>query len=164
VPAGSFNTRRVHRRVRDGYSGRTERRSDDPLSAYFPADSGHEARECLADAVERAAAGAVKGRRAARSRRAGPDRLRRVPAGALVRAAAAPIPRRFCREIGRRTDVIGVFPGDRSPIRLIELLRLEQNDEWLVGRRALSDAAIEPLLEVRLHRASDLDLEEVPLL
>jgi hypothetical protein len=40
--------------------GRAERRSDDPLSAFFPADSGHEARECLADAVERAAAGAVK--------------------------------------------------------------------------------------------------------
>ena len=73
-------------------------------------------------------------------------------------------PRRLYREIGRRTDVIGVFPGDRSPIRLIELLRLEQNDEWLVGRRALSDAAMEPLLEMRLHRAGDLDLEAVPLL
>ena len=50
-------------------------------------------------------------------------------------------PRRFYREIGRRTGVIGVFPDDRSPIRLMELLCLEQNDEWAgrspgpVGRR-----------------------------
>jgi Transposase, Mutator family len=41
---------------------------------------------------------------------------------------------RFNREIGRRTDVVGIFPDDRSLIRLASMLAIEQNDEWLVGR------------------------------
>ena len=37
---------------------------------------------------------------------------------------------------------------------------IEQNDEWLVGRRYLSAGSMEPLLEERLHRHHDE--EEVP--
>ena len=69
---------------------------------------------------------------------------------------------RFNKEIGRRTDVVGIFPDDRSLIRLVGMLCLEQNDEWLVGRRYLSAAAMEPLLEQRLHRDTTPDHEEVP--
>ena len=58
----------------------------------------------------------------------------------------------FNKEIGRRTDVVGIFPDDCSLLSLVEMLCLEQNDEWLVGRRYLSAAAMEPLLEKRLHR------------
>jgi putative transposase len=36
---------------------------------------------------------------------------------------------RFNREIGRRTDVVGIFPDDRSLIRLASMLAIEQNDE-----------------------------------
>src|SRR5947207_6941973 len=68
---------------------------------------------------------------------------------------------RFNREIGRRTDVVGIFPDDRSLIRLVGMLCLEQNDEWLVGRRYLSAAAMEPLLEKRLHRDTSVEAEEV---
>ena len=68
---------------------------------------------------------------------------------------------RFNKEIGRRTDVVGIFPDDRSLIRLVGMLCLEQNDEWLVGRRYLSAAAMEPLLEQRLHRDTTIDHEEV---
>jgi putative transposase len=71
---------------------------------------------------------------------------------------------RFNREIGRRTDVVGIFPDDRSLIRLVGMLCLEQNDEWLVGRRYLSHAAMEALLEKRLHRDTTIDHEEVPAL
>jgi len=71
---------------------------------------------------------------------------------------------RFNREIGRRTDVVGIFPDDRSLIRLVGMLCLEQNDEWLVGRRYLSAAAMEPLLEKRLHRDTTTNHEEVPAL
>ena len=64
---------------------------------------------------------------------------------------------RFNKEIGRRTDVVGIFPDDRSLIRLVGMLCLEQNDEWLVARRYLSAAAMEPLLEQRLHRDTTPD-------
>jgi putative transposase len=67
---------------------------------------------------------------------------------------------RFNKEIGRRTDVVGIFPDDASLIRLVGMLCLEQNDEWLVGRRYLSAAAMEPLLE-RLHRDNTTEGEEV---
>ena len=40
------------------------------------------------------------------------------------------------------------------------MLAIEQNDEWLVGRRYLSAGSMEPLLEQRLHR-HDTE-EEVP--
>ena len=53
---------------------------------------------------------------------------------------------RVNREIGRRTDVVGIFPNDRSLIRLAASVVIEQNDEWLVGRRYLSDHSLEAIL------------------
>ena len=68
---------------------------------------------------------------------------------------------RFNREIGRRTDVVGIFPDDRSLIRLASMLAIEQNDEWLVGRRYLSAASMGPLLEERTHRHNDEEVLEL---
>ena len=45
---------------------------------------------------------------------------------------------RLNKEIARRSDVVGIYPHDASLIRLAGALLLEQNDEWLVGRRYLS--------------------------
>jgi transposase-like protein len=35
---------------------------------------------------------------------------------------------RFNREIGRRTDVVGIFPDDASLVRLVSMLAIEAND------------------------------------
>jgi putative transposase len=53
---------------------------------------------------------------------------------------------RFNKEIGRRTDVVGIFPDDQSLIRLAGMLCIEQNDEWLVGRAYLSAESISLVL------------------
>jgi transposase-like protein len=52
---------------------------------------------------------------------------------------------RVNREIGRRTDVVGVFPNDAALVRLAGSLLIEQNDEWLVSRRYLSEASMAEL-------------------
>jgi putative transposase len=53
---------------------------------------------------------------------------------------------RVNKEIGRRSDVVGIYPNDQALIRLAGMLLLEQNDEWLVQRRYLSDHSIRELL------------------
>ena len=52
---------------------------------------------------------------------------------------------RVNREIARRSDVIGIYPNDQALIRLASMLLLEQNDEWLVARRYLSQESIDQL-------------------
>jgi transposase-like protein len=54
---------------------------------------------------------------------------------------------RFNREIGRRTDVVGIFPDDRSLIRLVSMLAIEASDEWLVGRSYISQGSMQALYD-----------------
>jgi putative transposase len=54
---------------------------------------------------------------------------------------------RFNREIGRRTDVVGIFPDDPSLIRLVSMLAIEANDEWLVGRSYISRGSMASLYD-----------------
>jgi hypothetical protein len=64
---------------------------------------------------------------------------------------------RVNREIGRRTDDVGIFPNDRSLIRLAASVVIEQNDEWLVGRRYLSNHSLDAVLD---HEKKDNDRKE----
>ena len=66
---------------------------------------------------------------------------------------------RLNREIGRRTDVVGIFPNDRALIRLTTMVVIEQNDEWLVGRRYLSLDSLASLLEKRGEAPTEEVLE-----
>jgi putative transposase len=72
---------------------------------------------------------------------------------------------RVNREIGRRTDVVGIFPNDAALLRLAGMLLLEQNDEWLVGRRYLSESSMALVLAASpdQHPGSP-DHQEVPQL
>jgi putative transposase len=69
---------------------------------------------------------------------------------------------RFNKEIGRRTDVVGIFPDDRSLIRLAGMLCIEQNDEWLVGRGYLSAESISLVLAGPDDHTEKEIKEEVP--
>jgi len=67
---------------------------------------------------------------------------------------------RFNREIARRTDVVGIFPDDPSLIRLVSMLAIEANDEWLVGRSYISKGSMATLYETRADRTLSPNLSD----
>jgi putative transposase len=67
---------------------------------------------------------------------------------------------RVNKEIGRRSDVVGIFPNDASVIRLAGALLSEQNDEWLVQRRYLSAESMALILAA--GRLEENSLEQQP--
>ena len=54
---------------------------------------------------------------------------------------------RLNKEVKRRTDVVGIFPDERSIVRLIGAVLLEQNDEWQLQHRYMQVEAMAELLQ-----------------
>jgi putative transposase len=69
---------------------------------------------------------------------------------------------RVNRKIGRRSDVVGIFPNDAALLRLAGMLLLEQNDEWLVGRRYLSETSMTLVLTNAAAQDHHTDPKEAP--
>ena len=98
------------------------------LRPIFNADSGEQAREVVGDALDRLRKPLPK--IAALLEEAEEDLLAfyAFPADHWTKLRSTNPLERFNREIGRRTDVVGIFPNDRSLIRLAASLVIEQND------------------------------------
>jgi putative transposase len=116
------------------------------IRPIFNADSLDQARDRLSEAV--AHLDGRMGKVAAMLEDAEVDILAfyAFPAGHWTKLRSTNPLERFNKEIGRRTDVVGIFPNDRALIRLAGMLCIEQNDEWLVGRGYLSAESISEVL------------------
>jgi len=69
---------------------------------------------------------------------------------------------RVNREIGRRSDVVGIYPNDAALLRLAGSLLIEQNDEWLVGRRYLSEESLQAVLARAADAAAVVEVSALP--
>ena len=129
------------------------------IRPVFAAESGEQARERLSEAVAQLERALPKVARMLEEAEEDVLAFFSFPAEHRRKLRSTNPLERFNREIGRRTDVVGIFPDDASLIRLTSMLAIEANDEWLVGRAYMSKQSMAPLLEERGHRGSEEVLE-----
>jgi putative transposase len=117
------------------------------IRGIFAATSLTEARERLGDVVDKLSQAAPKV--AGLLEAAEPDLLAfyELPREHWSKLRSTNPLERVNREIGRRTDVVGIFPNDAALIRLAGALLIEQNDEWLIARRYLSQESLALVLD-----------------
>jgi transposase-like protein len=116
------------------------------IRGIFNAATQTEARERLATVVDQLAAPAPKVARLLEDAESDLLAFYEFPEEHWRKLRSTNPLERLNREIGRRSDVVGIFPNDQALIRLVGALLLEQNDEWLVGRRYLSEASMTKVL------------------
>jgi putative transposase len=125
------------------------------IRQIFNADDASEARERLDEVVERLHAPAPKVAQLLQD--AAEDLLGfyDFPSEHWPKLRSTNPLERVNKEIGRRSDVVGIYPNDQALIRLAGMLLLEQNDEWLVQRRYLSEHSIRQVLSER-HQTKEV--------
>jgi transposase-like protein len=136
------------------------------IRAIFTAGSGEEARERLADVVERVQPIAPKVAQLLLDAESDLVGFYAFPREHWSKLRSTNPLERVNREIGRRTDVVGIFPNDQSLIRLAGAMLIEQNDEWLVSRRYLSQESLSSVLDQDDHtltKENNNDNKEVPV-
>lgn len=117
------------------------------IRAIFAADSGDQARERLAEVVERLQPVAPKVAQLLLDAEEDLLGFYAFPREHWSKLRSTNPLERVNREIGRRTDVVGIFPNDASLIRLAGMLLIEQSDEWLIARRYLSQESLAAVLD-----------------
>jgi transposase-like protein len=134
------------------------------IRSVFGASSGDEARERLAEVVDRLEGPAPKVARLLLE--AEPEVLAfyGFPRDHWSKLRSTNPLERVNREIGRRSDVVGIFPNHRALIRLAGALLIEQNDEWLVSRRYLSQESLSAVRDPGTERDREEKSKEVPAL
>ena len=108
------------------------------LRELFQAESGEQARERMGQVIERLQPSVAKVCRLLEDAEEDLLAFYAFPDTHWPKLRSTNPLERVNREIGRRSDVVGIFPNDASVIRFAGALLIEQNDEWLVCRRYVS--------------------------
>ncbi len=131
------------------------------LRGIFRAAHADEARQALDDMVERLQGPAPKVARLLEAAECDLLAFYRFPPEHWSKLRSTNPLERVNREIGRRSDVVGIFPNDAALIRLAGALLIEQNDEWLVARRYLSAESIALALSQTEQDQRNLSLQKI---
>ena len=133
------------------------------IRGIFTAASGDEARERLAEVIERLEPIAPKVAQLVLDAESDLLGFYAFPREHWSKLRSTNPLERVNREIGRRTDVVGIFPNDAALIRLAGAMLIEQNDEWLIARRYLSQESLSAVLD-RDDHTHKIEIKEVSTL